>query len=121
VTLRRQTNGNIYNIMWMFSSDCSRFGFISNSDRCYSNNDKEILMKAVLQGDTGGFICPTLSHLSEGDAVIDEDGNLRLKIAHNSYLVRSRSGTITAHRTGDWPSNVVGKRVKVKLILEVTQ
>jgi hypothetical protein len=69
----------------------------------------------------GGFICTTISSLKDGQAILDSDGNLRLRVDSDSYIIRAKSGVTTLHKANEWPSKVVGKKMMIKLIMEAIQ
>lgn len=76
-------------------------------------------MRATLTGDTGDFICMNMKPLEDGQAIIDGDGIVRLRVNSDSYIVRCRLGKITLHNASEWPSTVKGKKVKITLEMRV--
>ena len=78
-------------------------------------------MKTELQGDFGELLVSHVGMLREGEGILSSDGHLRVILDNSNYLLRTPSGDTFIHEKYLWPKDVKGKKVKVRIILNVVQ
>ncbi len=83
---------------------------------------KENKMKAEMVGDIGEQKFSSIDMLEISEGVLSEDGYLRVKFSNDQYLVRRPAveAKVVMYKKDDWPCKLTGRKVKVRMVLDVT-